>query len=65
MSFSAGSVCRYGGLELLLSFGNQALREILVALAGVLCGLFRWRQGGQAHGTHLIELKGSLPEGGL
>ena len=65
MGVGAGGVGGDGGLELLLGLGDEALGEIVVAGLGVLGGLLGGRQIGDAHGAHLVELEGCLPEGGL
>ena len=53
------------GVELLLSFGDKALREVLQAELGVLSCLLRGRERGHLNGAHLVKLEGDLAEGGF
>ncbi len=53
------------GLKLLLSLGDEALREVVAAKLEILRGLLGRRKGSHASGTHLVELEGGLTERGL
>jgi hypothetical protein len=58
-----GGIGGKGSLELLLRFGDQSLRKIVMAKLGVARGPFGGRKRCHAVGTHLIELKGRLAKG--